>query len=70
MNAYYYRQMISVCSINTEFSQIGTEVTVLWGEPGTRQKEIRAAVARYPFLDVERNEKIDTGKLSAFDGKM
>ena len=63
MNDHYYRKMISLCSINIEFSEIGTDVVVLWGEPGTRQKEIRAKVARYPYIDIERNEKVDVNKI-------
>jgi glycine cleavage system aminomethyltransferase T len=63
MNAYYYRKMISICSIDIGVSEIGTEVTVLWGEPGARQKKIRAVVARHPYLDIERNENVDVSKL-------
>ena len=61
--------MISICSIDIGFSEIGTEVIVLWGEPGTRQKEIRAVVARHPYLDIERNEDIDVSKLPPFRAK-
>ena len=60
--SYWYRQMISLCSIDTEYSAIGTEVVVLWGEPGTRQKEIRAKVARFPYLNEGRNESVDVKK--------
>ncbi|HWH26260.1 MAG TPA: hypothetical protein VNT53_06410 [Pseudolysinimonas sp.] len=58
--SYYYRQMISLVSIDVAQAELGTEVVVLWGEPGTRQKEIRATVQRFPFYDENRNEKIDT----------
>jgi len=61
--------LISICSINIELSQIGTEVTVLWGELGARQKEIHATVARYPYLDTERNEKVDANKYPSFGAK-
>lgn len=61
--SYYYRQMISLCSINTEHSELGTEVTVLWGSPGTRQKEIRARVARFPYLNENRNETLDVSTI-------
>ncbi len=63
MHSYFYRQMISQCSLDTEHSQLGTEVTVLWGDPGTRQKEIRARVARFPYLDEPRNEKLDVSTI-------
>lgn len=59
MISSYYRKMISLCSIDTEYSAEGTEVTVLWGSPGTRQKEIRATVARWPYLNKNRNENMD-----------
>ncbi|TYC83640.1 hypothetical protein FXB42_15415 [Acetobacterium wieringae] len=36
--SYYYRQMLSHCSIDTAYCKLGTEVTVLWGNPGERQK--------------------------------
>lgn len=61
--SYYYRQMISLCSIDTAFSELGTEVTVLWGNPGERQKEIRATVSRFPFLNINRNEEIDVNTI-------
>ncbi|GEA17029.1 hypothetical protein [Moorella sp. E306M] len=56
----YYRKMISLCSIDVEYGEIGTEVTILWGEKGTKQKEIRATVARFPYVDKDRNEDVDT----------
>jgi glycine cleavage system aminomethyltransferase T len=55
-NSYYYREMISLCSINTPYATLGTEVYVLWGNPGKRQKKIRAIVSRFPYLNEGRNE--------------
>jgi vanillate/3-O-methylgallate O-demethylase len=63
MYSYFYRKMISMCSINTPFSALGTEVAVLWGEPGTRQKRIRATVARFPYLIEPRNEALDVSTI-------
>lgn len=63
MLAWFYREMISICSIDAEYSNLGTEVFVVWGEPGTRQKKIRARVARYPYHDTDRNEKVDVSKI-------
>ncbi|MCE5252599.1 MAG: aminomethyl transferase family protein [Actinomycetia bacterium] len=57
--SYYFRQMLSLCSIDVEHSELGTEVEVLWGDPGTRQKAVRATVSRFPFLNENRNETVD-----------
>jgi glycine cleavage system aminomethyltransferase T len=63
MNSYFYRNMISICSIDREFSDLGTEVAVLWGDEGTRQKEVCARVARYPYVDKDRNETVDVSTI-------
>jgi glycine cleavage system aminomethyltransferase T len=53
-------EMLSLATVETAVAEEGTEVVVLWGDPGTRQKEIRATVARFPYLvDPVRNEKFD-----------
>ncbi len=57
--SYYYREMISHCTIDIEDAQIGNEVIVHWGDYGKRIKEIRATVERFPYLDLPRNEKYD-----------
>jgi hypothetical protein len=44
---------------------VGTEVVVLWGDPGMRQKEIRATVSRFPYLDENRNEHVDVSRILA-----
>jgi len=61
--SYYLREMISLCSIDVAHSALGTEVIVLWGDPGTRQKEIRATVTRFPYLDKNRNQVVDVSKI-------
>ena len=60
--SYYYRQVISLTSIRADLAEEGTEVSVLWGEPGTRQKEIRAVVSRFPYLNESRNQDIDVSR--------
>lgn len=47
--SYTFRKMLSHCVIDIAHSAPGTEVTVVWGDPGTRQKEIRATVAPSPY---------------------
>jgi glycine cleavage system aminomethyltransferase T len=59
----FYHRMISLSSIDVEYAALGTDVIVLWGNPGTRQKEIRAKVARYPYLTEERNDVVDVSKI-------
>ena len=63
MYSYYYRQMISLCSIDVQYSELGTPVAVLWGEAGTRQKSIRAVVSRFPYLNEHRNEQVDVSAI-------
>ena len=43
------RAMISLCVIDRAHAAPGTEVTVIWGRPGTPQREIRATVTALPF---------------------
>lgn len=60
MFSYYYKKMISLALLNVAHADLGTEVNVLWGEPGTRQKRIRAVVSRFPYIDLPFNNDIDT----------
>ena len=60
----FYHRMISLCSIDKESAGLGTEVAVLWGDPGTRQKEVRATVARFPYLNENRNQAVDVSKIA------
>jgi len=55
--SYYFRQMISLCTIDVDCSEPGTEVIVLWGNPGEPQKEIRATVAPAPYK--QDNRRVD-----------
>jgi len=56
--SYYFRQMLSLCVIDVECSELGTEVTVVWGEPGEPQKEIRAQVAAAPYKKDNRRMEV------------
>ena len=58
--SYYFRQMLSLCTIEVEHSEPGTEVTVIWGDPGEPQKEIRATVAPAPYK--KDNRRLDVSK--------
>jgi glycine cleavage system aminomethyltransferase T len=59
----YYKKMISICCIDLEYAKEGTEVFVLWGEPETRQKKIRATVARFPYFNEYRNQTFDVNTI-------
>ncbi|WP_439031557.1 hypothetical protein [Gordonia terrae] len=48
--SYYFREMLSLAVVDVGVN-IGEQVEVLWGEPGRRQKLIRATVAGAPYLD-------------------
>jgi vanillate/3-O-methylgallate O-demethylase len=65
--SYYFRQMLSLCTIDVEHSDVGTEVTVLWGEgenPASPtvedhvQTEVRATVARTPYKEDRRRANL------------
>jgi vanillate/3-O-methylgallate O-demethylase len=45
----YFHQMLSLATIDVAHADPGTEVIVIWGAPGARQKEIRATVAPAPY---------------------
>lgn len=55
----YYRKTISLCCIDPEEAAIGNEVTLIWGGNGKRELEIKAKVARYPYLDLTPNKDFD-----------
>ena len=58
-----YHRMISLGFISRDEAKIGNEVTVAWGSPGFPQKEIRASVARFPYVQVVRNDEVDTNTI-------
>lgn len=53
------REMISYAALDEKFCVDGTEVEVLWGNPGTTQMRIRAVVKRFPYFTDKRNENFD-----------
>lgn len=60
----YFREMISLCTIDLEYARPGTQVTVVWGTPGGRQKEIQATVAPVPYK--KENARIDLHELPSY----
>ncbi|WP_375779439.1 aminomethyl transferase family protein [Bradyrhizobium sp. ma5] len=57
--SYYYRQVISHCVIDRAEAQIGNEVELHWGDFGGRIRQVRAVVARYPYLNEADNKQLD-----------
>ncbi|MPT47142.1 MAG: aminomethyl transferase family protein [Sphingobium sp.] len=62
--SHHLREMISLCSIDVDASVPGTQVEVLWGAPGARQKRVRAIVAKAPFKEDKR--RIDVSTLPSY----
>ena len=52
------RAMISLCVMDPAHSAPGTPVTVIWGRPGTAQREIRATVSALPFKPDRRRTDV------------
>jgi glycine cleavage system aminomethyltransferase T len=63
-----FRETLSLAVVDVAHAEEGTELIVIWGEPGTRQKEIRARVARFPYLNESRNEHVDVSTIPALGG--
>lgn len=51
---------ISLCVIDPELAVPGTSVAVLWGSPGTSQREVRATVTELPFKPDNRRTDLAT----------
>ncbi len=66
LNSYYYQRMISLAFIKPEYAVEGKELTVVWGTPGKPQKEIRAKVARSPYMNLENNKEIDVNDIPRY----
>jgi len=64
--SYYHRAMISLASIDLQYADLGTEVIVLWGDPGTRQKEVRAKVAPRPYNNKINNRNFDVEQIPRY----
>jgi len=62
--SYYFRKILSLTFIDIKYSKPGTEVVIVWGNPGTPQKHIRAKVAPAPYK--KDNRRIDVTKLPSY----
>ncbi|MGI5452368.1 aminomethyl transferase family protein [Streptomyces sp. CA-249302] len=54
------RSTISLCVIEPAHAASGTELAVLWGRPGTAQREIRATVTELPFKPDRRRTDVSS----------
>lgn len=59
----YSRDMFSLSTLQSKYCDIGTQVYVLWGEPGTRQKKIRATVHKFPHLEMPQNKDFNVEQI-------
>lgn len=55
--SYYFREMLSLATIDVGHAEVGTEVDVYWGHPHGPQKRIRATVAPAPYK--QDNRRLD-----------
>jgi vanillate/3-O-methylgallate O-demethylase len=62
--SYYFKKMLSLCTIDVAQGKPGTEVTVVWGNPGRPQKDIRAVVAPAPYK--KDNRRLDLTSLPQY----
>jgi len=47
--SYWFRKTLSLATIDVEAAEIGTDLEVVWGNPGDPEKRIRARVDVAPF---------------------
>ena len=52
--SYYFREMLSLCTIDVDQADIGNQVEVYWGYPDGPQKAIRATVQPAPYKEDRR----------------
>lgn len=52
--SYWFRRMLSLCTIDTPLAEPGTTVTVRWGDPDGPQLDIDATVAPAPYKEDRR----------------
>jgi len=63
--SYGFREFLSLGCIDLEAAEIGNEVVVQWGDHGGPIKDIRATIARFPYLAEGRNSDINVADLAA-----
>jgi vanillate/3-O-methylgallate O-demethylase len=56
--SYKYRRVLSLTYIDTALSTPGTTVEIVWGNPGHRQRRVRAIVAPAPYKPDNRRAEL------------
>lgn len=56
--SHYFRKVLSHAVLDVEFIEPGTDVEVIWGDPGHRQKTLRATVHSYPYKADNRRAEL------------
>jgi glycine cleavage system aminomethyltransferase T len=56
-----FREFLSLGCLDLDAAGLGTEVVVRWGDPDGPIKDVRATVARFPYLAEGRNSALDAG---------
>lgn len=65
----YSHDVISLGFIDIDQAELGNEVSLFWGEMDGRQKEIRATVSRFPYLDLPSNQEYDLESIPRYQEK-
>jgi glycine cleavage system aminomethyltransferase T len=61
--SYYFREVLSMGCIDLDVSEVGTEIVIKWGDYGRKIKDVRATVARFPYLTERRNSDVDVSTI-------
>jgi glycine cleavage system aminomethyltransferase T len=64
----YYRKEFSFATIEPAYNRPGAELTLVWGDPGDRKKNVRVRVDRYPLLDLTPNQEYDIENIPRYKG--
>lgn len=64
--SFYFRKVLSLTVIDRELSTPGTSVEIVWGNPGSPQKLVRATVAPAPYK--RDNRRVNLEQFAAVSG--
>ena len=58
--SYYYRKILSLAYVEIPYCKPGTGLSIVWGDPGSRQTTIRATVAPAPYKPDRRRADLSS----------